>query len=91
MADTPIKISRGLEANIPTEKIDGNIYFCTDTGNIYIDYLDTINGLIRKQISSEFASKLRYDNENEIIKINANEVATKDEVKNRIVASIIRW
>ena len=37
MADTPIKISRGLEANIPTEKIDGNIYFCTDTGNIYID------------------------------------------------------
>ena len=28
MADTPIKISRGLEANIPTEKTDGNIYFC---------------------------------------------------------------
>lgn len=37
MADTPIKISRGLEANIPIEKVDGNIYFCTDTGNIYID------------------------------------------------------
>ena len=37
MVDTPIKISRGLEANIPIEKIDGNLYFCTDTGNIYID------------------------------------------------------
>ena len=23
--------------DIPIEKIDGNVYFCTDTGNIYID------------------------------------------------------
>lgn len=33
-------ISKGLEKNLPTTKIDGNLYFCTDTGNMYIDYQD---------------------------------------------------
>ena len=61
MADTPIKISRGLEANIPTEKIDGNIYFCTDTGNIYIDCIKE-NLIERVQISAAAAKEfLRSD------------------------------
>lgn len=33
-------ISKGLEKNLPTTKFDGNLYFCTDTGNMYIDYQD---------------------------------------------------
>lgn len=61
MADTPIKISRGLEANIPTEKIDGNIYFCIDTGNIYIDCIKE-NSIERVQISAAIAKEfLRSD------------------------------
>lgn len=64
MADTPIKISRGLETNIPIEKIDGNIYFCTDTGNIYIDCIKE-NLLERVQISAAAAKEfLRSDGTN---------------------------
>ena len=88
---TPFKINRGLEKELPTALTDGWAYFCTDTGNFYIDYTDVENGLTRKLISSEFASKIRYENEDEIIEVNANEIATKSEVADRIVASIVRW
>ena len=72
MADTPIKISRGLEANIPTEKIDGNIYFCTDTGNIYIDCIKE-NSLERVQISAAAAKEfLRSDGTN----VSADEITS---------------
>ena len=32
------KILRGKEANLPSTITDGNIYFCKDTKNYYIDY-----------------------------------------------------
>jgi hypothetical protein len=35
--DTPIKISRGISSKLPQSIQDGNIYFCTDIGNIKID------------------------------------------------------
>ena len=34
--NTPIKINKGLKANLP-EILDGQINFCTDTGELYID------------------------------------------------------
>ena len=34
---TPIKINKGLKANLPTSIVDGQINFCTDTGELYID------------------------------------------------------
>ena len=43
-------ISKGLEKNLPTTKIDGNLYFCTDTGNMYIDYQDG-NTVSRKLVN----------------------------------------
>lgn len=61
MVDTPIKISRGLEANIPAEKIDGNIYFCTDTGNIYIDCIKE-DSIERVQISAAAAKEFLRSN-----------------------------
>lgn len=33
---TPIKINKGLKENLP-EILDGQINFCTDTGELYID------------------------------------------------------
>ena len=36
MADTSLKISRGLEKDLPETLEDGHIYFCYDTNNLYI-------------------------------------------------------
>ena len=47
---TMFKVKRGLETELPVEKSNGTLYFCTDTGNIYIDMGDQ-----RKQISAEKA------------------------------------
>lgn len=33
---TPVKINKGLKENLP-EILDGQINFCTDTGELYID------------------------------------------------------
>lgn len=32
------QIQRGLEANLPKAIKDGKMYFCTDTGNLFIDH-----------------------------------------------------
>ena len=34
------KINRGYKDNLPAAYTDGYIYFCVDTGEIFIDYLD---------------------------------------------------
>ena len=44
---TPFIIKRGLEASLPGTYTSGTMYFCTDTGNIYIDYDD--NGTLKRQ------------------------------------------
>lgn len=54
-------IKRGLEANIPSTIANGVLYFCTDTGNLYID----IDGK-RKQISSEYAEYAKHLNDGTI-------------------------
>lgn len=33
-------ILRGLSTKLPSAKVDGNVYFCTDTGDVYFDFLD---------------------------------------------------
>ena len=51
------KISKGLEANLPTTKADGAMYFCTDTGNLYIDYQDG-NSVSRKIVNKNEMEEL---------------------------------
>jgi hypothetical protein len=34
---TMFKVRRGVETQLPSEISNGTMYFCTDTGNIYID------------------------------------------------------
>ena len=53
---TMFKVKRGVEAQLPTTLSNGTMYFCTDTGNIYIDI-----GGARKQISAEYAKGLKTD------------------------------
>ena len=53
---TKFKVKRGLEESLPSVLSNGTLYFCTDTGNIYIDI-----GNARKQISAEYAKGLKKD------------------------------
>ena len=54
---------RGNSADLnAVEKHDGYAYFCTDTGEFFIDYADSNGELHRKQINAEEAKKLTgYD------------------------------
>ena len=53
------KMYRGMEARLPVTITDGNVYFCKDTGNYYIDCLIDSTPT-RVQISAKYAGKLRY-------------------------------
>lgn len=53
------KMYRGMEASLPVTITDGNVYFCKDTGNYYIDCLIDRTPT-RVQISAKYAGKLRY-------------------------------
>lgn len=59
------KICRGNESNLPDALTDGYAYFCTDTGNFYIDWADAEANISRKHINAEYATKLRFKDENE--------------------------
>lgn len=52
------KISRGNIATLPSTMTDGWAYFCTDTGEFFIDYADSNGELHRKQINADEAKKL---------------------------------
>lgn len=52
------KINRGNSATLPAAMTDGWAYFCTDTGEFYIDYADSQGNLHRKQINADEANKL---------------------------------
>lgn len=58
------KVCRCKESNLPSSLTDGYTYFCTDTGNIYIDWCDKVGIISRKQINANYALKLRYLDKN---------------------------
>ena len=47
------KMLRGKKVDLPTILTDGYTYFCTDTGEIFIDFLDEQGEVARKQVSAE--------------------------------------
>lgn len=56
------KINRGNSTTLPTSLTDGWAYFCTDTGEFFIDYADSNGSLHRKQINADEAKKISgYD------------------------------
>ena len=56
------KVNRGNSTTLPTAMTDGWAYFCTDTGEFFIDYADSDGILHRKQISADEAKRLTgYD------------------------------
>lgn len=69
------KVCRGNESNLPTAKNDGWAYFCTNTGNFYIDWADSSNNLVRVQINAGCAERVRYLDGEEYVEIAAVEIA----------------
>ena len=49
------KILRGNAENLPDTKKDGYAYFCTDTHDFYIDYIDSNGQLTRGQLNAKDA------------------------------------
>ena len=49
------RILRGLSTNLPTAITDGQILWCTDTRDLFIDY-----GTTRYKIAAKYADFLRY-------------------------------
>ena len=49
------KILRGNAANLPKEMKDGYAYFCADTHDFYIDYIDSNGQLTRGQLNAKDA------------------------------------
>ena len=68
------KICRGNESNLPVAKTDGWAYFCTDTGNFFIDWSDTTGAVNRVQINADSSYSLRYLNGSEYVEVDASVV-----------------
>jgi len=78
------KQCRGSEKNLPTTLTDGYAYFCTDTGNFYIDHKNASGALVRSKISAHYADKLRYESDDVEIVIEPSVILTDDNYETKI-------
>lgn len=75
----------GGEDNLSKQELhDGYIYFCHDTKNMWIDHLDEAGVLVRSRVSSEYADKLRYVKDGEIVEIIPENIATTQYVNDSL-------
>lgn len=80
------KILRGKEVNLPSTITDGNIYFCKDTKNYYIDY--NLDGtLTRSKIAAGYADMLRYKRDGSTIEIEPSTILTDSNYVTKIGAA----
>ena len=84
------KISRGASANLPIERHDGWAYFCTDTAEFFIDYLDENGILQRKSLNANAASELiGYDIVNSFAVGSEIEIPTTKAVIDKLSDSVV--
>lgn len=57
------KVCRGKESDLPEQRTDGFAYFCRDSRNFFIDCTDAEGKVVRMQINSDCANKIRYSDE----------------------------
>lgn len=94
------KVCRGNETDLPSAKNDGWAYFCTDTGNFYIDHIDSSGALVRTQINASCANKLRDVDGDSFIDLTVKDIAaiedrantyTDNAVSQKSQVQIITW
>ena len=79
-------INKGREENLPSAINEGSLYFCIDTGNLFVDHKDVSDVLVRTKISGKYAEKLRYlkdkttiEIDPDAIELNTNKVTALDD------------
>lgn len=73
------KLLRGLETNLSTAVVDGQVYFCKDTQNFYIDC-----GTTRYKIAAKYADKLRYVADGNTVEIDPSTILTDSNYATKI-------
>ena len=65
VTDARVKFLRGQLANLPTTKVDGNVYVATDERSMYVDYKDGSGNLQRIRLGDflEFANWTAIENQ----------------------------
>lgn len=89
------KILRGLSYNIPSIIDDGCIYFCTDTGNMFIDYINPDGYLRRRLVNAEGGNSfVGFDITEEVLPADnliPTARAVYNEVSQKSQVQIITW
>lgn len=73
---TPIKINKGLKAKLPESIVNGQINFCTDTGELYID-----DATKRTIISSTYYGKTETNAETQVKIISIDSFSLKASIR----------
>ena len=82
------KSLRGKRENLPSTKIDGYAYFCTDDGTFWIDYKDENNVVQRKQINAKDAETLMGASISTILNSSDVEIPTSKAVLDALVGKV---
>ena len=79
------KLLRGQESDLVNQPLhDGYVWVTKDLNNMWFDYYDETNTLVRKRINAEYADKLRYVKDGATIELDPSEIATKDYVTTQL-------
>lgn len=74
----PFKVYRGTEANLPSSKNDGFVYFCTDTSSLYIDWADANKTVHRSHIGGiDLEESKSYTDEQILAMVGSSTVASQ--------------
>lgn len=85
------KILQGNEINLPQKRTAGYCYFLKDTHYFYVDYPDSnsqdadSNGIVRAKLSSEYADKLRYYENNTIVELDPRDIPSRAELIKKVL------
>ena len=82
------KSLRGKRENLPSIKIDGYAYFCTDDGTFWIDYKDENSVVQRKQINAKDAETLMGASISTILNSSDVEIPTSKAVLDALVGKV---
>jgi len=77
-----LKPLRGHSSSLNARPLcDGSIYFCVDTGLLYVDCEDDKGNLVRLNVLADRANKVGYTIDDVDVEIKASEIATKEYVR----------
>ena len=80
-----MKVLRGSEQNLANQELhDGYIWYIKDTHYMYIDHFNDKGQLVRSKISAEYADKLRYVEDGQMVEINPQDIALQVDVDGKL-------